>query len=249
MKKFSYIIPFNSTIDNINNLRRVIKWVNSIEGSEVIVVEYDINTSKLKYISDPFIHIYIKNDKVNYSNSWAYNVGTKRSNTDVIICGSSNLITNPNNIKKGLDMLDKYDSISFKDIIEIQPNMANDINQLDNNSTLIPIGTDSLDERVSDICHGITIYNRNSLMRLGGWEERFNMDKSEDFQSHKIKTLSNWTQLDCRSYRFPHSIPYNDDIVSNDVNIYNQLKSMDKNQLQRYIMTTYKNIGVKSKYE
>lgn len=250
MKKFSYIIPFNSAIDNINNLRKIIKWVNGWKGIEIVVVEYDSKSSKLEFINEAFTHIFVKNDMSNYSKSWAYNIGVKRSHSDVIICGDSNTVTNPENIIKGVEMLKEYDMVTpFNTLIEVTSNQLSDFVKMDKDIHGPIVGTNHSDDRVVNISSGISIYNREALLKLGGWEEKFKMECTEDFQSHKVKRLTKWIQLDGKAYKFGSGQPHNDHIVSSDVNVNNQLKSLSNEQLQRYISSTYQNVGSLTKYE
>jgi len=247
MKKFTYIIPFNSKIDDINNLRKVIKWVNGWNDIELIVVEYD-TTTKLESISDPFTHIFVKNSDTNYSKSWAYNIGLKRSISDVVICGDSSTMTNPENLMRGMEMIKKHSFVRpFNRIYEINHTQLKSFDEMDKSIIGNKLGLN--DDRVEYLCTGITIFNKETLLKIGGWEERFNIECSEDFQSHKVKNLTNWVEMDGIGYKLNTAHPHSDDLVTLDVNVNNSLKSLKQDQLVRYVSTTYQNLGVLSKYE
>ena len=75
------------------------------------------------------------------------------------------------------------------------------------------------------------------------------MECFEDFQSHKVKKMIKWIELDGKGFSLPQGKPHNDSIVTTDVNMNNQLKVLTTDQLRNYVGSTYNNVGIKSKYE
>ena len=72
---FTYIIGYRHSPDRLNNLRRVLDWINGFANVEVILVEQDKH-SKISHLSLKCKHIFIKTDKP-YNKYWGYNVGLK----------------------------------------------------------------------------------------------------------------------------------------------------------------------------
>ena len=92
--KFTFVIGFRYKSDRISLLRRTLDWVNTFKDVEVILVEQD-NHSKIGHLDLKCKHIFVKSDKP-YNRSWAFNVALRRSNSDVIIFGDSDLMSKIN---------------------------------------------------------------------------------------------------------------------------------------------------------
>ena len=58
---FSCIILYRHNIQRWNNLKRVLEWINSFSGVEVILVEQDTH-SKISHLSLPAKHIFTKSN-------------------------------------------------------------------------------------------------------------------------------------------------------------------------------------------
>ncbi|CAG7581314.1 MAG: putative glycosyltransferase [uncultured marine phage] len=248
MKNFTYIIPFNSSIDDLSNLRKVIKWVNGWNNIQLIVVEHDTNSSKLDIISEPFKLIYIKPKYGVFNKAWAYNAALRVSDSDIVICGDSNTVTNPENLKKGIELLKEYDVVKpYSKTIDIVPSQLNDFKLMDKEIDAPVLGETG--ERPIYLCTGITIFKKDALQKMGGWEEKFEMDCFEEFQTYKVKKLSKWFKLDGKAYSMPSGKPHNDNTVTKDVNTNNQLKVLSDQHFNNYIMSTYNKLGEKNRYE
>ena len=108
--KFTFVIGFRYKSDRISLLRRTLDWINTFNGVEVILVEQD-NHSKIGHLDLKCKHIFVKSDKP-YNRSWAFNVALRRSNSDVIIFGDSDLIIEQSQLINAIKGLKDYDMIS-----------------------------------------------------------------------------------------------------------------------------------------
>lgn len=241
----SYIIPFNSKIDDIFSLRKVLNWLSIFKGIEVIIVEYSNTSTILDNISDPFIHMPIKSDKLTFSPSWAYNVGIRRCNSETVICGDSSTITNPKNIKESIKLINfGYQMVKpFNKKLDIKSNELDNFDVMDKNIN------SPLSSEFKELCDGITIYNKKSLMEIGGWEEKFKMEYFINFQSHKVNLLLKNKEIDGKGYSLNSMKPHNNEIIERDNKLNIKLKSFSGDDLVRYINKTYSSIGMINKYK
>jgi len=248
MKIASYIIPFNSKIDDIHSLRKVLQWLSSFKNIEVIIVEYNSKSSILDQLSNPFVYIPVKSEKLVFSASWAYNIGIKRSNSDIVICGDSSILTNPKNIQKSIELIKSgYQMVKpFNRRVEVKSSELNNFDSMDKN-TSSPLMGDN-DDNYEHLCSGIGVYDRPSLLKIGGWEEKFKMECFVDFQSHKIKNILKYKELDGSGYSLYSRNPHNTQVVSSDINLNNKLKTLNSEELVNYINSTYSNIGMVNKF-
>jgi hypothetical protein len=72
---FTYVIGYRHRIDRLQNLRRVLDWINGFSGAEVIIVEQDKH-SKISHLNLKAKHIFIKSN-LPYNRSWSFNVALK----------------------------------------------------------------------------------------------------------------------------------------------------------------------------
>lgn len=241
VKVASYIIPFNSKIDDIYLLRKVLEWLKSFKNIEVIIVEYNTKSPILDHISDPFVHIPVEGNKVTLSKSWAYNIGIKRSSSDIVICGDSSTITNPDNILKSINLIkDGYQMVRpFNKRIKINPSQLSNFSSMDKINS--PIFEDDF------LCGGIGVYDKSPLFKIGGWEEKFKIYNYVDFQTYKVIELLKHIEIDSKGYILGHGKVEDSNVKKFDDNLNNKLKSLNKENLLNYINTTYSSIGMVNK--
>jgi hypothetical protein len=250
MRTFSYIIPFNQKIDEIHSLRKVLEWLKMFKSIEVIIVEYYEKSPSLNELSYPFLHIPVKNDGSIFSPSWAYNIGSKRSSSDIVIFGNSSTVTNPENIKSGVSLIKnkQYQMVKpFKNEINISHGQLTNFKKMETEINYPTKG--SKDDNYTHLCSGISIYDKNSLFKIGGWEENFKMGCYYDFQSYKTRILLNYTELDGKGFYFDSKNAHNSNVVTSDVNLNNKLKSTPKQGLVNYINTTIPTAGMVNRFD
>ena len=84
---FTYIIGYRHNPERLNNLRRVLDWINGFGGVEVIIVEQDTH-SKISHLNLKARHIFTKSN-MPYNRSWAFNVAIKYSTSNILVFGHS----------------------------------------------------------------------------------------------------------------------------------------------------------------
>ena len=115
---FTYIIGYRHKPDRINNLKRVLEWINGFQGSEVILIEQDRH-SKISHLNLKAKHIFLKTN-MPYNKSWAFNVALKRSLSNVIVFADSDLIMDPNAFIEGLKKLQEFEMVNpYNSVVDL----------------------------------------------------------------------------------------------------------------------------------
>ena len=235
---FTYIIGYRHSPDRLNNLRRVLDWINGFANVEIIVVEQDKH-SKISHLSLKCKHIFLKTDKP-YNKSWGYNVGLKYANTDIISFGNADTIIDPNKLIEAIQSLDKYEMVSpHNSIIELFQNEGN--NQYED---ILKINRPS---RTTSLCSGISIFRKAAIQKIGGWNESFiGLGGADEFLSHKVKNFLKNNELHMSAYHFFHN-----KIDTNPINekILQQMIGMSKEDLVKSVNMSSQKIGMRNFYD
>lgn len=235
---FTYIIGYRHSPDRLNNLRRVLDWINGFANVEVILVEQDKH-SKISHLSLKCKHIFIKTDKP-YNKSWGYNVGLKSSNTNIVIFGDADTILDPNKLIESIQSLDKYEMVSpHNSIVDLFPNEANlqyeDILKI------------SRPGKETSLCSGISVFRKDAIQKIGGWNESFiGLGGADEFLSHKVKNFLTSNVLPISAYHFFHN-----KIDTNPVNekILQQMVGISKEDLVRSVNMSAQKTGMRNFYD
>jgi glycosyltransferase involved in cell wall biosynthesis len=245
---FTYIIGYRHKTDRFNLLKRTLDWINAFSGAQVIVVEQDKH-SKISHLNLKCQHIFIKSDKP-YNRSWAFNVGLKAAKTDIIVCGDSDMIIEPNDFITGLNKLKEFEMVSPNNkLIDLTYEELN--LPLKDIFNINRVGRGELDNQKINMNSGISIYRKDALIKIGGWNENFiGWGGEDDFQSIKVKNFLTWTELNAKCYHLWHQKeqpdPFN---YQRTLHILNQANSMTKEQLENSIKNSIRTIGMKNKYD
>lgn len=245
---FSFIIGYRHKNDRLRNLRRVIDWVNSFSGSQVILVEQDTH-SKISNLNINCKHIFIKSE-MPYNRSWAFNVGLKYTNSNIIVFGDSDIIIEPNNFINALNKIKEFDVVSpYDSVVDLTPQ--------ENNLPLRKIvnidrpGRGENDNQKINICGGIVIFRKEAILNIGGWSEDFiGWGGEDDFQAIKVKNFLTHTETNNKCYHFYHKkIAPDDEYYKKSLFILNKVKKMDEKSLRKMIERSKQKIGMLNKYE
>lgn len=245
---FTYIIAYRHKIDRLQNLRRVLDWINGFSGVEVIIVEQDKH-SKISHLNLKARHIFTRSN-LPFNKSHAFNVGTRYAKTDIIVFGDSDLIMHPEDFIKALNALNSYDMINpYNSVI--------DLNYQENSFPLEQIvkinrpGRGETDIQKVPLCGGICIFRRSSLHRIAGWNEDFiGWGGEDDFQSIKVKHFLNWTEMSSKCYHFYHDKAIPDaKFYQRNLNLLNKLANLSKEEHERAIQNASTKVGMKNKYD
>lgn len=245
---FTYIISYRHNTERLNNLKRTLEWVNSFTGAEVIVVEQD-NHSKLKYTKLPCRHIFLKST-MPFNKSWGFNVGLKYANTNIIVFGDSDLIMDPQEFIKSVQLVDKYEMINpYNSVIDL--NAQESGAGLDQILAINRAGRGETDIQKVPLCGGICIFRREAIHKIGGWDQNFiGWGGEDDFQSVKVKNFLTFYENTAKCYHLYHDRPAPDmKWYQRNLQLLQKLTSMSKEELQKVINNSLPKLGMKNLYD
>ena len=230
---FTFIIGYRHKNDRFTNLRKVLEWVNGFAGVDVIIVEQDSH-SKIDHINLDARHIFVKNDG-HYNRSWAFNIGVKLSKSNIIVFSDSDLIMDPENFINSLKEIENYDMVSpYKSVLDLLPNEVN--KSIDDLNKITRHGRGETDNQTINICGGMSIFRKDSIMRIGGWCEEFcSWGGEDDYLTILVKKLLKYKEMPYRCYHLYHSRDKMDmQQYQKNLNLLNKLGSISDDELFRF---------------
>jgi len=245
--KFSFIICYRHRTDRLNPLKKVIDWINSFAGAEIILVEQDTN-SKISELNLDAKHIFIESSEL-FNKSWGFNVGLKYSTTNKIIFSDTDIVMNPNKFIESINLLDKYDMVSpYNKVIDLNECESN--LPMKNIMSINRLGRGDEDIQKINICGGIAMFTRSAIEKIHGWNELFvGWGAEDDFQSIKSKHFLNHIELTGNCYHLYHTRGLTDvDAYKRNLNLFNKYRLMSKGELSVNIKHL-NNKGLKNKYQ
>lgn len=243
---FTYVIGYRHNLERLQNLRRVLDWINGFGGVQVIIVEQDTH-SKISHLNLKAKHIFTKSN-LPFNKSLSFNVGLKYSLSNVVVFGDSDLIMNPQEFINALNSLSEYEMVNpYNSVIDLNQQESN--LPLENLININRPGRGETDIQKVPLCGGICLFRRDAIYRIGGWNEDFwSWGGEDDFQTIKVKNFLNWTELKAKCYHLYHSrIQPDMKWYQRNLQILQQTSSMSKDQLQKLILTQLPKIGMKNK--
>jgi predicted glycosyltransferase involved in capsule biosynthesis len=245
---FTFIIPYKHSYNRFNNLKRTLDWVNSFSGVELILVEQDTH-SKIKHLDLRCKHIFIKSNNL-FNKSWAFNVGLRHSTSNIIVFGDADIIMNPNDFISGISALKEYDMVSpYNSVLDLTPQES--MLSLEELLKINRPGRGETDHQKINIGGGITIFKRDTIFKIGGWDERFlGWGGEDDFQALKIMKFLKWTELKAKCYHLYHDRVTPDMIqYQKTLQMLQQSSKLSDDDLVKYINVSINKIGMKNKYD
>ena len=245
---FTYVIGYRHSPDRLNNLKRVLDWINGFANVDVILVEQDTH-SKISHLPLKARHIFLKSDKP-YNKSWGFNVAVKNAKSDIIVFADSDLIMNPNEFIEAVKLLDKYEMVNpYSSVIDLQPNESNF--QLEQLLAINRSGRGETDHQKVPLCGGICIFRKSAILRIGGWNESFmGWGAEDDFQSHKVKNFLSWTECKNKCYHLYHSRETPNMVYyQRNLQLLQQLTTLSKEDLVKTVNMSVQKNGMKNLYD
>jgi predicted glycosyltransferase involved in capsule biosynthesis len=245
---FTYVIGYRHRVDRLNNLRRTLDWINAFSGVQVLLVEQDKH-SKISHLNLKAKHIFTKSS-MPYNRSWAFNVALKYTKSDILVFGDSDLIMNPDDFINGLKATQQYEMVSpYHSVIDLNPEESS--MPIQEVLKISRPGRGETDNQKINISGGISIFRRDAIERIGGWNEQFiGWGGEDDYQSIKVKNFLTWTELKARCYHFWHQREQPDNThYQKSLKILQSAAGMSKEELQKSIMNSYQKIGMKNLYD
>jgi predicted glycosyltransferase involved in capsule biosynthesis len=245
---FTYVIGYRHRMDRLQNLKRVLEWINGFNGVEVLIVEQDTH-SKIKNLNLKAKHIFVKSN-MPYNRSWAFNVALKYANSPLLVFGDSDLVMNPNEFIEGLKALQEYEMVSpYYSVVDLtQQESGLDFNQI---LQINRPGRGENDNQKINISGGIAMFRRDAIARIGGWNEDFiGWGGEDDFQTMKVKNFLKWTELKYRCFHLYHAKEQPDmKWYQRNLQILNSTAKFTKEELSRQINMSQQKIGMINKYD
>lgn len=243
---FTYIIGYRHSLERLQNLRRVLDWINGFKGVEVLLIEQDTH-SKISHINLKAKHIFIKSN-MPYNRSWSFNVAMKIANSNVLIFGDSDIIIEPNLFISGLNALKTHDMVSpYNSVIDLTQQESN--LPLENIIKIDRPGRGENDNQKINICGGVSMFNLEAIQKIGGWNEDFwDWGGEDDYQSLKVKNFLTWTELPGRCFHLYHNrVQPDPKYYQRNLQILKESSTLSKEQLQKVILIQTSKIGWKNK--
>jgi predicted glycosyltransferase involved in capsule biosynthesis len=245
---FTYIIAYKHSADRLQNLRRVLDWISGFANVETIIVEQDKH-SKISHLSLKAKHIFTRSD-LPFNKSHAFNVGTKHANSNIIVFGDSDLIMDPNQFIAALTSLNQYEMVNpYHTVIDLtQQESTLNLEQM---IKINRPGRGETDIQKVPLCGGICLFRKDAIMKLAGWNEDFiGWGGEDDFQSFKVKSLLNYTELQAKCFHLYHERVQPDmKWYQRNLQILQKTANMDRSQLQKLILAQLPKIGMKNRYD
>jgi hypothetical protein len=107
------------------------------------------------------------------------------------------------------------------------------------------------DNQKINLCGGIVMYKKSSIIKIGGWCEDFiGWGAEDDFQAQKTKMFLKYFENNGKCYHLwhergvPEQIPY-----QRNLQLLNKLISLNPQDMQKHISASIQKIGMKNKLE
>ena len=247
--KITYVIAYKHKPDRLQNLRRVLEWLQPFQGLEILLVEQD-SVSKISELNLRLKHIFIKSD-MPFNKAWAFNVAIKYVATPIIVFGDSDLIMNPNDFIQAIQLLDKYEVVNpYNSVIDLNPQES----QMDINS-ILKIDRIGRGDAINDIekcplMGGIFMIKRESYLKIGGSNEDFLSWGCEDnYLDIMVKNFLTYITLPSKCFHLYHEKAKIDmKLYQRNLDILTHFKNVTKDKLQNHINMTLPKIGAINKY-
>ena len=243
---FTYVIGYRHKPDRLNNLRRVLDWINGFGGVEVILVEQDKH-SKISHLNLRAKHIFTKSN-MPYNRSWAFNVAIKNAKSNIIVFGDSDLIMEPNQFITALNSMKDYEMVSpYNSVVDLTAQESSlPLEQVIN---INRPGRGENDNQKINISGGISIFRKDAIQKIGGWNEDFwSWGCEDDYQTIKVGKFLSWTELKARCFHLYHERSQPDmNWYQRNLQLLQNSAKMNDDQLKKAISNQITKIGMKNK--
>jgi len=245
---FTYIISYRNKPDRLQNLRRVLDWINGFGRVEVILVEQDTH-SKISHLNLKAKHYFLKSN-IPFNKSWGFNYGLKHANSNIIVFGDSDLIMDPNAFINGLNLLKEYSMVNpYNSVIDLTPQETGfQFNEMFN---INRAGRGENDIQKVPLCGGICMFRREDIIKIGGFCELYIGWGCEDNDmSNLTEKFLTWKELPGKCYHLYHDRPAPDmTLYQRNLQLLNNRLKLDKDQLSKHIQASIPKNGMKNKYD
>jgi N-terminal domain of galactosyltransferase len=179
MQGTSYIITFRESGDPARraNLEAVLRWLETLQLAEVIVVEQDVAPTLGTLRQFNGLRSVFAYNPGPFNKSWGFNIGVRHSTGSLLAFGDADIVCGsfPDAVassRSGVMVLRPFRDMN--DLDEATSALLRDDprRMYESNFHKGPVDRTGLREHLP-ICGGLVIFHRQLLMLLGGWDERF----------------------------------------------------------------------------
>lgn len=244
---FTYIIGYRHNPERILNLRRVLEWLKSFHGIEIVIVEQDKEPILPTFSLVGYKYIFTKSEHP-YNRSWAFNIGLKNSTSNAIVFGDSDLILDRQQFVDSLNLLNNYECVSpYNVVLDLERHES--FLPIENLNQISRPGRGETDNQKINLCGGIVMYRKDAIYRIGGWSERFFGWGCEDnYQEYKTKGMLTWFENKGRCFHLHHSrIVPDQKLYYKMIEIMNKLMGISIDDTKKLIQSEMPKIGLKNK--
>jgi cellulose synthase/poly-beta-1,6-N-acetylglucosamine synthase-like glycosyltransferase len=244
---FTYVIGYRHKPDRLQNLRRVLDWINGFGGVEVLLIEQDKH-SKISHLNLKAKHHFLKTN-LPYNKSWAFNYATKIAQSDIIVFADSDLIMHPNHLIEALNQISNYDMVNpYFSLVDLNPQESG--LPLEQIIQINRPGRGETDHQKVPICGGICIFKREAINKIGGWSEQYiGWGAEDDHVSVKVKHFLNWTEVKNRCYHLYHGRENPDNnLYARNLQMLNRTATLSKEEVMREAMSAATRNGMKNRF-
>lgn len=243
---FTYIIGYRHNPDRLNNLKRTIDWVNGFSKVQLLLIEQDKH-SKISHLNLRCQHIFTKSNQP-YNRSWAFNVGLKFAKSNIVVFGDSDLIMNPEEFINSLKATNEFEMVSpYNSVLDLTPQES--ALPLESIMKIDRPGRGETDNQKINICGGISIFRKESIIKIAGWNEDFwSWGGEDDFQTLKVNHFLSSKEMKAKCYHLFHDRSQTDmKFYQRNLQILQQSSNLTKEQMQKLIQSQIPKIGLKNK--
>lgn len=248
MSEITYIIGYKHDLERFQNLRKVIRHLQSMPEVKVLVVE----VGKCSQISHLNLGVEVKFVESNvefYNRSWVFNIGLSFVKTNKVAFGDSDIIMPIDQFRDGISKLDTYDVLSpYKSIINLTEVEAS--LRFEDIFKIKRAGRGVNDSHRLNISGGILFANKDAFLKIGGWCELFEgWGAEDDALTHVIEQRLKWTEMSYTAFHLYHTpaVPQVE-MYTNNISLMNKIKSFHGKYLDKFIADNGANNGKLNKY-
>lgn len=183
----SLIIGYRHSDLRLSNLKEIIKRFDK-NCIEIIIVEQDIN-QKLKLDNKENLKQLFVYNPGPYNRSWSFNIGMNNTDRKYLVFSDADIFMSFENFMSAVAELDKFDVVSpYDTIYDLTAEQSERIKELEDyelQSFFL-----SKPRRSINLCGGMTMFTRNAIEKVNGWDENFVGWGGEDnVQTLKVERL------------------------------------------------------------
>jgi predicted glycosyltransferase involved in capsule biosynthesis len=156
----------------------------------------------------------------------------------------------PQEFINAVKMTTEYEMVSpYSSVVDLQPNES-DL-PMESIFKIERPGRGETDHQTVNICGGITIFRKESILRIGGWCQDFiGWGAEDDFQTIKVENFLSSYEQKGRCFHLYHDREAPDQKwYQRNLQLLQKYKKLNKNELVNLINNSNKTLGMKNLYD